>query len=434
MKKVLAGAALLAAAAAVVFLVLPRFRKEERFAAPVSLPVVDTAEPATGNIRLTTSVIGTVEPSDVVYVYPKASGDVTAVNIKAGEIVTEGDVICQIDTRQVESAKNSLESARVILKHAREELARQQIVYNGGGLSEQAFAQYRNSVESAEIQVKQAELAYNTQLENAEIKAPITGVVELCSVELHDTVSQNTQICVISGQGNRIISFSTTERIRGYMKEGDALQAEKDGNSYMGVVDEVSTMAEASTGLYRVKARLTGNTELPTGSRVKLVITSQKADHVMTIPVDAVFYENSEPYVYTYAEGSVSRVDIETGIFDDQVIEVKKGLKGGEKVVKSWSSELYDGAKVRLPGESAAGQGGPGGQGSGGAGGQGSSGAGGQGGQGGRGNGGQGGAGGQGAPAGGAGGQNGGRQGDSGGQNGGRQGGSGGQNGGGRPQ
>ena len=275
MKKVLAGAALLAAAAAVVFLVLPRFRKEERFAAPVSLPVVDTAEPATGNIRLTTSVIGTVEPSDVVYVYPKASGDVTAVNIKAGEIVTEGDVICQIDTRQVESAKNSLESARVNLKHAREELARQQIVYNGGGLSEQAFAQYRNSVESAEIQVKQAELAYNTQLENAEIKAPITGVVELCSVELHDTVSQNTQICVISGQGNRIISFSTTERIRGYMKEGDALQAEKDGNSYRGVVDEVSTMAESYTGLYRVKSRHRGETALPSGSRGKLDGTAQ---------------------------------------------------------------------------------------------------------------------------------------------------------------
>ena len=363
MKKVLAGAAVLAAAAAVVFLVLPRFRKQERFAAPVSLPVVDTAEPATGNIRLTTSVIGTVEPSDVVYVYPKASGDVTAVNIKADSVVTEGDVICQIDTRQVESAKNSLESARINLKHAREELGRQQIVYNGGGLSEQAFAQYRNSVESAEIQVKQAELAYNTQLENAEIKAPITGVVELCSVELHDTVSQNTQICVISGQGNRIISFSTTERIRGYMKEGDALQAEKDGNSYRGVVDEVSTLAEASTGLYRVKARLTGNTELPTGSRVKLIITSQKADHVMTIPVDAVYYENSEPYVYVYNEGTVARKDIKTGIFDSTRMEVKSGLTAKDQVVKSWSSELYDGAKVRLPGESGGGRGGQGGNG-----------------------------------------------------------------------
>ena len=381
-KKFIAAAALIAAAAACAVLVLPRFRKQERFAAPVSLPVVDIEKPSTGDIRLTTSVIGKVEPSDVVYIYPKASGDITAVNIKAGDVVTEGDVICTIDTRQVESAKNSLESAQVNLNHAREELGRQQIVYNGGGLSEQAFAQYKNSVESAEIQYKQAELAYRTQLENAEIKAPITGVVELCSVEVHDTVGVNTQICVLSGQGNRIVSFSTTERIRGYMNEGDALEVEKDGALYGGVVDEISTMAEESTGLYKVKARLNGEASLATGSRVKLIITSQKADRAMTIPVDAVYYENSEPYVYIYNEGTVERRDIKTGIFDSSRMEVKSGLTGQEQVVKSWSSELYDGAKVRLPGESA-GQGGAGGRGNeggqGGAGGQGGRDAGGQG-------------------------------------------------------
>ena len=349
-KKVIAGAAVVAVAAAVVVLVLPRFRKQERFAAPVSLPVVETELPVTGDIRLTTSVIGKVEPSDVVYIYPKAAGDITSVNIKAGEVVTEGDVICTIDTRQVESSKNSLESARVNLSHAREELARQQIVYSGGGISDQAFAQYKNSVESAEIQYRQAELAYKTQLENAEIKSPITGVVELCNVETYDTVGQNTQICVISGQGNRVVSFSTTERIRNYMQEGDPLDVEKDGNTYSGVVNEISTMAEESTGLYKVKAGLTGNTSLPTGSRVKLIITSQKADHVMTIPVDAVYYENSEPYVYVYNEGTVARKDIKTGIFDSTRMEVKSGLTAKDQVVKSWSSELYDGAKVRLPG------------------------------------------------------------------------------------
>ena len=401
-KKVIAGAAVVAVAAAVVVLVLPRFRKQERFAAPVSLPVVETELPVTGDIRLTTSVIGKVEPSDVVYIYPKASGDITSVNIKAGEVVTEGDVICTIDTRQVESSKNSLESARVNLSHAREELARQQIVYSGGGISDQAFAQYKNSVESAEIQYRQAELAYKTQLENAEIKSPITGVVELCNVETYDTVGQNTQICVISGQGNRVVSFSTTERIRNYMQEGDPLDVEKDGSTYSGVVNEISTMAEESTGLYKVKAGLTGNTSLPTGSRVKLIITSQKADHVMTIPVDAVYYENSEPYVYVYNEGTVARKDIKTGIFDSTRMEVKSGLTAKDQVVKSWSSELYDGAKVRLPGESGGGRGGQGGNG----------GRGGEGGQGG--NGGQGGAGGNNGQGGA------GRSGGNGGQGGGR--------------
>ena len=55
-KKLIAAAVVIAAVAAVVVLVLPRFRKQERFAAPVSLPVVETELPVTGDIRLTTSL------------------------------------------------------------------------------------------------------------------------------------------------------------------------------------------------------------------------------------------------------------------------------------------------------------------------------------------------------------------------------------------
>ena len=118
--------------------------------------------------------------------------------------------------------------------------------------------------------------------------------------------------------------------------------------------------------------------------------------------MDAVYYENSEPYVYVYNEGTVARKDIKTGIFDSTRMEVKSGLTAKDQVVRSWSSELYDGAKVRLPGESGGGRGGQGGNG----------GRGGEGGQGG--NGGQGGAGGNNGQGGA------GRSGGNGGQGGGR--------------
>ena len=66
---------------------------------------MDAQKPQTGDIRLTTSVIGKIEPSDVVYIYPKAAGDVTEVNVKAGDVVTKGQVLCNIDTKQVESSE-----------------------------------------------------------------------------------------------------------------------------------------------------------------------------------------------------------------------------------------------------------------------------------------------------------------------------------------
>ena len=78
----------------------------------------ETEKPQTGDISLMTSLLGKIEPSDVVYLYPKASGDVTEVNVKAGDIVNEGDVICRIDTKLVETAKASLDAAVLQLSQA----------------------------------------------------------------------------------------------------------------------------------------------------------------------------------------------------------------------------------------------------------------------------------------------------------------------------
>lgn len=391
-KRIIAGVVIAGALCAVL---IPRFTRKPQFAQAVSLPVVEVETPVTGDIRLTTAVIGTVEPSDVVYIYPKAGGDVTAVNVKAGEVVKAGDVICTIDTKQVTNAKNSLDSATVSRRQANEELQRQKVLYDGGGLSEQAYAQYKNQAENAEIQYRQAKYNYETQLSYSEITAPIEGLVEICDVEVFDTVSPQNRICVLSGRGSRVISFNVTERISGYITEGDSIEIEKDGKTYSASVFEVSTMADESTGLFKVKAGAETSAVLPTGSRVKLTITSGKADDVLTIPVDAVYYEDSEPYVYTYAEGKLRRTGITAGLYDAERMEVKSGLTKDDQVVKTWSSELYDGVSVRLPGEPGAG---------------GAGGAGGQNGPGGQGRpGGAGGTGGQGGPggAGGAGGQNG---------------------------
>ncbi len=347
-KIIIAGICIVALCAVIV----PKFTKPKQFAQAVALPVMDAQTPQTGDIRLTTSVIGKIEPSDVVYIYPKAAGDVTEVNVKAGDVVAKGQVLCNIDTKQVESAKNTMDSAALTLRQAQEELSRQQLLYAGGGLSEQQYSQYQDAVSSAQINYDQAKYNYETQLEYSQITAPIEGLVEICNVENYDNVSQGNLIFVISGQGSRVVSFSTTERIRGYLKEGDTIDVEKDGQTYEGTVYEVSTMADETTGLYKVKASVDADVVLPTGSEVKLYVTSEKAEGVMTIPVDSVYYENGEPYVYTYADGKVWQKFIEEGIFDSDVLEVKSGLTMDDMVVTTWSSELYDGAEVRLKGES----------------------------------------------------------------------------------
>lgn len=351
-KKIIIGIAALAVLSA---LILPKVLRREPFAEGAADPIVEVTQPEVRDIRLTTGLVGEVEPEDVVYVYPKASGEVTEVKVKAGEGVEKGQLLCVVDTKQIESAKSSLDSAQLSLKQAQEELARQSVLYSGGGISQQAYEQYQDQVKAAQIAYDSAKVNYDNQVSYSQIKAPISGMVELCNIQVYDSISQNDLLCVIAGQGAKVVSFSVTERIRNYLEEGDLIVVEKDGESFEGQIIEVSFMADSNTGLFQVKARLDealDETKLPTGSMVKLYVTSEHADQVLTVPVDSVYYDGGLAYVYTcdLEELSLHKVQVEVGLYDSDWIEIKSGLETEDRVLTTWSSELYEGTKVRIKG------------------------------------------------------------------------------------
>lgn len=349
-KKVIVGGIAVIALCAII---APKIFNKKQFAEALAEPIVEIAEPERGDISLTTGLIGEVKPEDVVYVYPKASGDVTEVHTKAGDQVESGQLLCVIDTRQVENAKSTLDSAELTLRQAKEELGRQSVLYAGEGISEQAYKQYQDNVTAAQISYDNAKVNYENQVSYSRITAPISGTVEVFNVEAFDNVTQGDLLCVISGQGDKIVTFSASERIRNYLSEGDKISVEKDGETFNGTIYEVSTMADSDTGLFQVKARLdqeADETKLSTGSMVKLYVVSESVSDVLKVPVNSVYYDGGLAYVYTYdrESSSLHKVQVEVGLYDSEWIEIKSGLDGSEKVLTTWSSELYDGTRVRI--------------------------------------------------------------------------------------
>ena len=110
--------------------VASRFMPAEEVVEAVAPPVVRVENPKVADIELFRSLTGTIEPSDLVYVIPKAAGEITAVYVKNGDYVTEGQLLCEIDTKQVDAARLQLEAAEVQLKDARTNLERMR-VYQG---------------------------------------------------------------------------------------------------------------------------------------------------------------------------------------------------------------------------------------------------------------------------------------------------------------
>lgn len=321
---------------------------EETAPEVVAPPVVKVEQPSKGDIELFRSMTGTVEPSDLVYVIPKAAGEVTAVHVKTGDYVEEGQLLCEIDTKQVDAARLQMEAASIAVRDANTNLNRMSVLYASGDISAQAYEQMESQAKSAQIQYDSAKLAYDYQLEFSSVTATIAGKIESLDVEVHDMVSQSSPLCVISSQGTKVVNFAVTEAILDNIKEGDQIRIEKGGSEYTGTVTEVNTMVDAATGLFKVKASVEEGGALANGSSVKLYVTSDKAEGVMTVPVDSVYYDNGFPYLYTFDNGTVHRVDVETGISDSEKMEIISGISNSDQIITTWNPELYEGAPAVL--------------------------------------------------------------------------------------
>lgn len=311
------------------------------------IPVVNVENPQMGSIELYRSLVGKVEPSDVVYIYPKAAGEITDVFVKAGDMVQEGQPICKIDTKQVEAARLQMESAQQAMNDANTNLGRQQALFAAGDIASVAFEQAQTQAKNAQIAYDSAKLNYDYQVEFANVTAPISGKVETCNIEVHDNVASQVLLAVISGAGSKSITFSVPEKVVTELHVGDSISVDKNGTDYQGTINEVSSMIDDSTGLFKVKASVENGDALPTGSTTKLSVISDRADNVLTIPVDAVYYSGGDAYVYTYDNGTVHYVPVEVGLYDSQKAQILSGINASDEVITTWSSELYEGSQVQ---------------------------------------------------------------------------------------
>lgn len=347
-KKVIMTISIIVIVILLAIMILPRYMVQKVEDVAEVPPVVSVVKPEVRTIELTSEVMGTIEPDNLVYIIPKGAGELTSVHVKTGDMVQAGQLLATIDTKQVDSAKISMETAKVSMQQAQDSLARLTPLHAAGAVSDQDLKNAQDGERMSRLQYENARLAYNIQLENSQVTAPISGRVESFNVEVHDMVSQQSQICVITGEGGKAAVFYVSERVAEGLSVGDSLKIEKNGSEYQGAITEVSNMVDSTTGLFKVKASVTGADALAAGSSVKLYLVSKKAENVLTVPADSVYYEGGIPFIYTYADGKVQKNEVTVGLGDSQHIEVQSGIHADTQVINTWTTELYEGSRVTL--------------------------------------------------------------------------------------
>lgn len=343
-KRLIAGAVVLLVAAGFVFKLVSGKEEAPQYE---TRPTVAVQTPVTGDITLYTELTGTVEPVSRASVMPKISGEILEVNFQAGDTVQAGQVLCKIDSDALRTMELQMQSASVAADTAARELARLQPLFDGGFVSQQQFQQAQDAATSARLAYETAKTQYDLQMEYTTVTAPIGGVIESRGIELHDHVSPSAPICVISGGDQLQVNFGVTEKVMKNMNVGDALTIEKNGSTYEGNLTEIGAMVNAS-GLYDAKAAVSQGASLTNGAKVKLTVVMDRAEGAMTVPVDAVNYDNGNAFVYCYEDGTAKKTMVEAGIYDSQNMEIISGLEADSQVIVTWSNELVDGQQVLL--------------------------------------------------------------------------------------
>lgn len=311
-------------------------------------PAVTIDKPEVRNIELSSELMGTIEPDSIVYVKPLGSGEVIGLHVNTGDVVTAGQLLCEVDTKQLETSRNSVETARISYEDAKRNLDRYSVLYAAGDVAESDYQSIQDKVKTGKLQYENAQIAYNVQMESSKITAPISGRVESFQLSLHDMISPQSTVCVISGEGGKAVTFYVTERVVNGLNLGEPIRVEKDGSEFEGTITEKSTMIEQESGLFKIKASIPEGSNLATGTSVKLNVISQKAENVLTVPVDSVYYEAGKPYIYSYEDDTIHENAVTVGLSDEKYCEVKEGISPDDEIVTSWTSELYDGSKVTV--------------------------------------------------------------------------------------
>jgi HlyD family secretion protein len=180
-----------------------------------------TQEVTTGDLTVTVTATGNLEPVNQVDIGSELSGTIRTVAVDVNDTVKAGQVLTKLDTSRLEAqvlqAQSSLASAqaRVLqsvagLKEARANLARLQKVRELSGnklpsqqdmdVGESAVAQGEGEEAAARASVAQAQAnldAVKTDLSKTDIKSPINGIVLVRSVEPGQTVAASLQAPVL---------------------------------------------------------------------------------------------------------------------------------------------------------------------------------------------------------------------------------------------
>jgi HlyD family secretion protein len=263
------------------------------------------------------------------------------------QVASRPDIAMLPQATQLQQATNNYNSALAnykmtaatinndALKQAQAQLDSAQAALN------QAQHNMTTSTQAAQAQLKSAQVAVEqaqNNLAKATLVAPFSGVVAAVNYSAGDTVGAEPAVEIVNLSSLEVnATLSEIDVVK--VKPGQTAQMTFDAlpnKTYTATVAEVGPAGTITQGVvnYPVTLRVANTTgEIKPGMTANLNIDVAQADNVLMIPARAVHQQGNRKTVTVLSQGKEITVPIQTGLSNDQSVEVTQGLEQGEQVV-----------------------------------------------------------------------------------------------------
>ncbi|NRR90880.1 efflux RND transporter periplasmic adaptor subunit [Winogradskyella undariae] len=336
--------------------------------------------PTEETIIVKTVATGSIVPKEEVLIKPNISGVIEEIFIEAGEYVKQGDLIAQIkvipNASTLTSAKNSiatnqtaLQTAKINLQTQQANYDRQKALFKKGVISandfegvNNSYLQTKQSVEQARINVNSANQNYDIiktgttsglgNIAQTQVRATVSGMVLDVPVKAGNQVieannfNEGTSIASLADVKQMIFEGKVDESEVGKIKEGLPLEITVgaiENKQFEAVLDYIAPKGVAENGAvqFEIKGTLKkiDSTFIRAGLSANASIILNKAEKVLAIKEALVQYdeETKKPFVeVAIGDQKFERKDLELGISDGILVEVKSGISKTDKI-KVWN-------------------------------------------------------------------------------------------------
>jgi HlyD family secretion protein len=259
-------------------------------------------------LEVTAEAAGLIEPIRLVEVKSKASGEILRLMVESGDAVRRGDLLGNIDPRDV---RNALAQAEADLDVAQARLETAQSARRRSAELREANVITEQEYESAKLEEANARAQYvkaRTNLELAQermgdvtIRAPIDGVIirkDVESGQIIQSASQNisggTTVFVMADLNEMQVRTLVSETDLGKIQPGMTARVSVEafpGRTFQGTVTKIEPQAvvEQNVTMFPVLVHLSNQDgALKPGMNAEVIIEVARRDDAVTIPNAAV--------------------------------------------------------------------------------------------------------------------------------------------------